>query len=469
MIGHLITGGSAAAPHRWHGRWLQPSAHHSIGSDGVLGTTAYRHDGLSVQARDPWVRAQLVRAIEDATVGTGGRFEVSSGAIRFIADDSGRLPDPFAVLRAVRRSDIEQVRTAVGLDHLLSVAEQFGGNPLAVGHGQPGLDQYGVVAAYQGRGPVVLAGPEPRRRPSRFQPRVVVLDTGIGEHPWFSSDPPVTTVRLSDRTVGPLVDPGPAAVAASRLIDNPVLGTLGTDAGHGTFIAGLLRQACPEAEIVALAVMGSDGIVPETTLTDALSLLLQKQDEQPGWADVIVLSLGYYSEDADEKYNARIKDILLDLGRAGVAVFCAAGNDATARPSYPAAFAADPGFVDDPAVVPLSSVGALNPNGSVAAFSNYGSWVTSAALGVNVVSAIPIDADGSQGAPYVTTESGHRSRSAIDPDNFRSGYASWSGTSFAAPILAGRYLRSLCDIPGPISVGHRRELLLTRRSTNVLG
>jgi len=462
-----VNSGSTAAPRSWQGRWLQPSQHHSSGTDGVKGATAYRHDGLSLQSQDSGVRSLLASVIEKATAGTGCRFELSDGAVRFIADDSGRLPDPFAVLRAVRRSDSEKVRRSVGLDHLLSMAEQVGGNPFAVGHGRPGLDQYGVVATYQGRGPVVLAGPEPRRRSTQYQPRVVVLDTGIGEHPWFRADPAVTTVRLSDRTIGPSVDPDSIVqgAGASRLIDNAMLGTLGADAGHGTFIAGLLRQACPEAEIVALAVMGSDGIVPETTLTDALSAVMQKQREQPGWADVLVLSLGYYSEDTDEQYNAGIRDIMLDLGRAGVAVFCAAGNDATARPSYPAAFATDSAFMDDPAVVPSSSVAALNPNGSVAAFSNYGDWVTSFALGVNVVSSIPIDADGSQSAPYLIAEPGHRSRSAVDPDNFRSGFASWSGTSFAAPILAGAYLRALCDVPGPISVGQRRQLVLANRSS----
>ncbi len=467
MTVHSLGNGSTAASRRWQGRWLHPSEHHSSGTDGVTGATAYRHDGLSVQSQDPAVRSLLAKVIEEATAGTGCRFELSHGAVRFIADDSGRLPDPFEVLRTVRRSDSEQVRRSVGLDHLLSVAEQVGGNPFAVGHGRPGLDQYGVVATYQGRGPVVLAAPEPSRRSTRYQPRVVVLDTGIGEHPWFSADPAVTTVRLSDRTIGPSLDPESiiGAAGSSRLVDDAMLGTLGTDAGHGTFIAGLLRQACPEAEIVALAVMGSEGIVPETTLTDALSAVVQKQREQPGWADVLVLSLGYYSEDADEQYNARIKDILLDLGRAGVAVFCAAGNDATARPSYPAAFATDAAFVDDPAVVPLSSVAALNPNGSVASFSNYGDWVTSFALGVNVVSAIPIDADGSQLAPYLIAEPGLRSRSAIDPDNFRSGFASWSGTSFAAPILAGTYLRALCDMPGPINVAQRRQLVLANRSS----
>ena len=52
-------------------------------------------------------------------------------------------------------------------------------------------------------------------------------------------------------------------------------------------------------------------------------------------------------------------------------MFAAAGNDASRRPSYPAAFAVDPDF-DDPDVLPVISVAALNPDGSVAPFSNDG-------------------------------------------------------------------------------------------------
>ena len=36
-----------------------------------------------------------------------------------------------------------------------------------------------------------------------------------------------------------------------------------------------------------------------------------------------------------------------------------------------------------------------------------------------------------------------RLREAIDPDDFRGGFGVWSGTSFAAPLLAGRLAASL--------------------------
>ena len=64
------------------------------------------------------------------------------------------------------------------------------------------------------------------------------------------------------------------------------------------------------------------------------------------------------------------------------------GNDATARPIFPAAWS--PWLDEDetiikpsPDVVPIVSVGALNPNGTDALFSNAGPWVRAYAYGAS--------------------------------------------------------------------------------------
>ncbi|MGO4611632.1 hypothetical protein AB4142_35380, partial [Variovorax sp. 2RAF20] len=46
--------------------------------------------------------------------------------------------------------------------------------------------------------------------------------------------------------------------------------------GHATFIAGLLRQGCPEATILSIPVMGEDGVVDEGYLLDVLQALLDR-------------------------------------------------------------------------------------------------------------------------------------------------------------------------------------------------
>jgi hypothetical protein len=36
-----------------------------------------------------------------------------------------------------------------------------------------------------------------------------------------------------------------------------------------------------------------------------------------------------------------------------------------------------------------------------------------------------------------------RLRSSIDPDDFGGGFATWSGTSFAGPVLAGQFVAAV--------------------------
>jgi hypothetical protein len=375
--------------------------------------------------------------------------------------------DPWAVLAELRSTAPPEVAAAVGLDHLMTTAEQLGGNPLAVGHGRVGLDRYGV-AGYSGRGPVNLVIPSPPGPDRSRRPRVVVLDTGLGDHPWFRDERARTTFTMADGTlVGPRVEGAVVGPVDRRgVVDNPLLGSLASHTGHGTFLAGLIRQACPQADIVALAVMGADGVVPESTLADGLELVAARQREQPGWTDAVVLSLGYYAETAqDAAYSTRLATILLELGKAGVAVFCAAGNDASSRPSYPAAFAVHPEFTR-PDMLPLVSVAALNPDGSVAMFSNDGPWVVAEAPGVNLVSTIPVRTDGSDRPIARVTSPGRRSRAAVDGDDFASGFASWSGTSFAAPVLAGQYLQAVAAAGFPPLEQRRVLVPLGRRGRN---
>ena len=115
-------------------------------------------------------------------------------------------------------------------------------------------------------------------------------------------------------------------------------------------------------------------------LEDIAELARRHRDGEPGGhpIDVLSLSLGYYHETPDDVlFDPTMYGILRRLGECGVAVVCSAGNDATARPVFPAAFTPwldDAGTVHaEHGVVPIVSVGALNPNRTTdALFSNTG-------------------------------------------------------------------------------------------------
>jgi subtilisin family serine protease len=108
----------------------------------------------------------------------------------------------------------------------------------------------------------------------------------------------------------------------------------------------------------------------------------------------------------------------------GAVVVASAGNDASCEPSYPAAF---PGVI---------AVGALDGAGKPAAFTNYGSWVNASALGADLVSRFLIPTTAQLKVPK-TADS--------DVAEFEDGWAAWSGTSFAAPVVAAAIARSMQD------------------------
>ena len=134
-----------------------------------------------------------------------------------------------------------------------------------------------------------------------------------------------------------------------------------------------------------------------------------------------------------------------------------AGNDGVTKPSFPAAFApivdrfVSPVVPLDPAelssdLAPIVAVGALNPDGTTALFSNDGPWVTTSRVGASMVSTAPAVVSGaltaSRAVPglWDATE-----RRTINPDGCTGGFVVWSGTSFAGPLVAGQIADALFE------------------------
>ncbi|MFP5334956.1 MAG: S8 family peptidase [Actinomycetes bacterium] len=383
------------------------------------------------------------------------------------ADDGPAEPrDAWQVLQRFRAAAGGH-HAAVGLDHLLFGIADPVGLPQTEGHGTTGLPQtegHGtgdhLVAGRGGRAPVTWVGQRPHRRPDREltgrRPVVAVLDTGCGPHPWLDGVVQ-TDVRLDGVPAG-LTDPATDPEAHGDLV-GPLVGALDTHAGHGTFIAGLVHQICPDADVLAIRVMASDGVVKESALLHALGVLrvLAQRYRDSGGADgravdVVVLSLGYHHESPDDAaFDTPLLAAVTALGELGCAVVAAAGNSATTDPLYPAAFAPHaggpvPAVVDG--CVPVTSVAATNPDGTVALFSNAGTWIRCWQKGAALVSTMPTTFNGGRQPVVRYTAPDGSPRATLDPDDFRDGFGVWSGTSFAAPVCAGHLVRRLWEDAG---------------------
>jgi hypothetical protein len=453
---------------------------------GTDGTDGERGDDRRPGAREAEAHNRLARLLALAEQ-AGTPLVVP---IRFGSSADGPAPavDVWPLLQAVRATGDDELRQRVGLDHLMFAAAGISGNPYSRGTalvggnpysrgtadigGNPysrgtaaGVGQY-LQGGSGGHGPVSVVLAPPQRRSSDCRPEVVVLDTGVGEHPWFQAHPVERRLLLDngDPIGMDVEEPWVSATdpEGAGAVPDPLTGLLDTHAGHGTFITGLLRQTCADAGITSLRIMGADGVVAEDELTGALMALAVRLDQHPASVDAVVLSLGYYVESAEDvEYSAGLKHLLIDLAGRGVVTFAAAGNDCTDRRSYPAAFADHPEF-NTVGALPLLAVAALNPDGSVALFSNDADWVNGEAAGANVVSTAPVCASGAWAADTSLRGPNGERRGTIDPDQFSGGFATWSGTSFAAPVLAGRYLANLVSAGCPADVGERRALIPPR-------
>lgn len=210
---------------------------------------------------------------------------------------------------------------------------------------------------------------------------------------------------------------------------------LGRAAGHGTFIAGLIAQLAPDTEITVRRIANTEGFVSERSLSDLL-VDLARQDPP----DVVVLAFGGYSlllgswgiaGNKDQWIQPLVlRSALQDLVAAwpNTLFVASAGNSDSPDPSFPAAFAVDRTFDNR-----LVSVAALDDGGFRWANSNFGSWVTASTLGVRLRSMFVVGTENSVNDPTTVT-----------PEKWiLPAYARWSGTSFAAAVVAGRVLETL--------------------------
>jgi hypothetical protein len=454
---------------RHGGRVLAPGqVVRTAGQSAPVGTI-YRYDRLLVDEsviRDSETREKLEEAIRP----TGMLMESQAASSIVAGQGSYRVPvlsshgdqaavDAWSLLQRLRTVEGEtglptELLDKVRLEHLMICSKVTPG----VGSGEPPIGDarsYGL-----GRIPVDMVNPMPDRKKIDRRLRVAILDTGVPtRHPAFDvsdrSENEDTFVVVdhafqaklgehSDSPAIPLDDPWEGPIHEPTLV-----GEVASHFGHGTFMTGLLRQLAPDVQVYSLKVVHNDGLAYEHEVIGALHHVAdqveaaRRGDTEALSVDAVVLAMGYVDENPDDEPGGWIGDAVRRLARLGIPVVAAAGNQSSDRPFYPAAFAAYPQLET---AAPILSVGALNPNRHIAMFSNEGPWVSCYATGAGLVSTYPCEAKGSR-MPDRRAKSSilNRHRESHDPDDFSSGFAVWSGTSFAAPLAAAFLMNALAE------------------------
>ncbi|MEV8632223.1 S8/S53 family peptidase [Streptosporangium sp. NPDC051023] len=289
----------------------------------------------------------------------------------------------------------------------------------------PGVDVCDAVATLRDQGhmaspnhvlvgqPLFFGGPASRPFPADPLPApetegpggsavtVAVADTGLAAHPWWRERPWFRERRQD----------------AAEVPDADGDGLLDAQAGHGTFVTGLILLSAPGARVRPLRVLDGQGVGDEAGLLRVLGRLRSDPPE--------VLNLSFGGHTFDDRPSPLVEAAL--AGLTSTAVVACAGNTASARPFWPAAL---PGVI---------AVGALDAAEEARApFSAHGPWVDACARGEWLESAF------------------------LEHGAFQ-GYARWSGTSFAAAVVSGAIAAAAGERAPKEAAAHVLDPLRTRQ------
>ncbi len=204
---------------------------------------------------------------------------------------------------------------------------------------------------------------------------VAVLDTGVDlEHP-------ALVAALADESLWWDFYDGDALPQEEGTFDH-------AGYGHGTNVAGIIRQIAPFASILPLRVLGPSG---EGDVDSVAAAIRHAVDSG---ADVINLSLG-----SNVSIKA-IERVIQSATAQGVFVIASTGNTGNRNVTFPASIADDDRY--------MLSVTSVDASDNKSVFATYGKKVELAAPGENVFGPAPGNL-----------------------------MAAWSGTSMAAPMASG--------------------------------
>ncbi|MDG6102736.1 S8/S53 family peptidase [Dactylosporangium aurantiacum] len=329
----------------------------------------------------PWLRTEThagrtVRFVADEILVQDSGTALAHRTLTGLGHRSSEITEdePAAGLRRLRASGLDVAGAVRRLRGQLPAGSVAGANHVFMStpheHGGP----FGP--------PVAVDAPPAKLVPSpqtTAPVRVVVMDTGI----WLDSPLPAGCYTATPEN-------------HETVLDGDADGMLDSDVGHANFIAGIVAQGTTGAQVRIVKILDSFGVCTEADLAAAITGLTD--------TDVLNLSLGGYTV-GDLPPVALSAALQAFLSGGDRVVVAAAGNNGDGdRPFWPAAFTADTaGWAAQVLAV------AAHDGTAICEWSNTGPWVSLAAPGADVVSTY------------------------IHHASFGSGWAAWSGTSFATP------------------------------------
>jgi serine protease AprX len=212
--------------------------------------------------------------------------------------------------------------------------------------------------------------------------------------------------------------------------------------GHGTFVAGVIGGdgkdsngsfigVAPKTNLINVRVSDDQGVSSESDVVEGLQWILEKKSRY----NIRVVNISLNSSVAQSYHQSPLDAACEILWFNGIVVVASAGNNGTSTLYAPAndPFVITVGATDDRGTISLA-------DDTVAPFSAYGATETAAvkpdivAPGTNVVSLLP--------------QNNSLTISQVHPANrINSDYFRMSGTSMAAPMVAGAVALLLQDEP----------------------
>ena len=285
------------------------------------------------------------------------------------------------LLEVPEDADIDEILSALRIDPAITTASVNGrvSAPEAQGRSTMAFADPSLRAADREDQDAIgrIRAPEAWTRSRGAGIIVAILDTGVDVgHPQLAGRIAPGAADLVDDDADPSDRPDGIDSDGDGLVDEAV--------GHGTFIAGLVTTVAPEARVLPIRILDSDGVGTAVDIARGVELAIQRG------ARVINMSLGMEieSEVLEEVIDEHARD-------RGIVFVSSAGNAGVDRRQYPAGQGE------------VIGVAATTPADAKADFSNWGSWVSVSAPGDGLVSLLPA-----------------------------AGMGRWSGTSFASALAS---------------------------------